>query len=557
MKKTLYRVLSMMLVVAMGLSLAACGADSTAATTAATETATEVVTEAAAEETEAAEESTAETAAETEAAAADSSKIADSLNIGTAQLWATLSPFQTTQNQYGNFVRLLYDRMAYIYNGEYVPQMAESWEVADDGVTWTVKIHDNITDSEGNHITADDIVWFTQESMSRALKPVFNKVQEVSKIDDYTIQFVMKSQVVGTFELVLASVYGVSKTAFEASEDEFAKTVVSSGPYKVVEYVAGSHLTLELREDYWNKDETNPALQNNVKNVTYTIITEASQQQIALETGNVDCFESLTSSLVSAFEGSSDYGNIVSPSGNGIQMYFSGDASRPCGKSEDLCKAIAYCIDMSGVLTAAYEGRGTVMKSGASQMLVGYNTKWDSEPYFEYNVDTAKEYLEKSGYNGEELILVASSGGGSDLLTQVLQTYMLAIGINCKISLLDSALMASMRFDGSQYDMILVQAGGITITNWWGVRFDMNAYEKGDGTARKDETLTQLIYDSWTTAGYNEESIDAVNSYLNEHCYVYGLVNPDVNCVYRTDTGIVSAPVNCQGIADFVSAVFQ
>ena len=197
------------------------------------------------------------------------------------------------------------------------------------------------------------------------------------------------------------------------------------------------------------------------------------------------------------------------------------------------------------------------MKSGASRMLVGYNAKWDSEPYFEYNVDTAKEYLEKSGYNGEELILVASSGGGSDLLTQVLQTYMLAIGINCKISLLDSALMASMRFDGSQYDMILVQAGGITITNWWGVRFDMNAYEKGDGTARKDETLTQLIYDSWTTAGYNEESIDAVNSYLNEHCYVYGLVNPDVNCVYRTDTGIVSAPVNCQGIADFVSAVFQ
>ncbi len=557
MKKTLYRVLSMMLVVAMGLSLAACGADSTAAT-AVTEAATEVVTEAAAEETEAAaEETAAETAAETEAAAADSSKIADSLNIGTAQLWATLSPFQTTQNQYGNFVRLLYDRMAYIYNGEYVPQMAESWEVADDGVTWTVKIHDNITDSEGNHITADDIVWFTQESMSRALKPVFNKVQEVSKIDDYTIQFVMKSQVVGTFELVLASVYGVSKTAFEASEDEFAKTVVSSGPYKVVEYVAGSHLTLELREDYWNKDETNPALQNNVKNVTYTIITEASQQQIALETGNVDCFESLTSSLVSAFEGNSAYGNVVSPSGNGIQMYFSGDESRPCGKSEDLCKAIAYCIDMSGVLTAAYEGRGTVMKSGASRMLVGYNTKWDSEPYFEYNVDTAKEYLEKSGYNGEELILVASSGGGSDLLTQVLQTYMLAVGINCKISLLDSALMASMRFDGSQYDMILVQAGGITITNWWGVRFDMNAYEKGDGTARNDETLTQLIYDSWTTAGYNEESIDAVNSYLNEHCYVYGLVNPDVNCVYRTDTGIVSAPVNCQGVADFVSAVFQ
>ena len=190
-------------------------------------------------------------------------------------------------------------------------------------------------------------------------------------------------------------------------------------------------------------------------------------------------------------------------------------------------------------------------------MLVGYNPKWDNEPYFEYNVDKAKDYLASSGYDGEELVLVAAAGGGNDRLAQILQGYMTAIGINCKLSMLDGALFSATRFDGAQYDMILVSAGGITITNWWGVRFDMNAYEKGDGTARRDETLTNMIYNTWTVQGYTEENIDAIHYYLMDHCYVYGLVNPDVCNVYRTDTGLVSVPINCQGMADFAAAVYQ
>lgn len=552
MKKVFKQILSAALVAAIALSLAACGQSSSSASVPQTEA---TVTETTAPQTEA---TTAETAAaETTAPAAETTgTVKESLKIGVSLLWPTLSPFQTTNNQYGTFVRPLYDRMVVIANGEYVPQMAESWEVADDGVTWTVKIHDNITDSQGNHITADDIVWFTQESMDRKLKPQFNKVQEVSKIDDFTVSIVMKKPIVGTFELVLASIYGVSEAAFKASPDEFANTVVSSSPYEVVEFVPDSHLTLQLREDYWDKDNENPALQNNVKTVTYVVVKEASQQQIALETGNVDCFESLTSSLVPEFAGNPAYGNLVAPSGNGIQMYFSGDESRPCGRSEDLCKAIAYAIDMNGVVAAAYEGMATPMHCGASKMLVGYNSKWDSEPYFEYDVEKAKEHLAASGYNGEELVLMASAGGGNDRLAQVLQSYMGAVGINCKLNLLDNALMSASRFDGAQYDMILVNAGGVTITNWWGNRFDMNAYEKGDGTARHDETLTNMIYAAWTVDGYNEESIDEIHYYLMDHCYVYGLVNPDINNVYRTETGIQSAPTTSQGIYDFVAAVF-
>lgn len=77
--------------------------------------------------------------------------VKQNLTIGVSSLWSTLSPFQGNNGQYSNFVRAIYDRMGVFYDGECIKQAAESWEVAEDGVTWTVKIKDNLIDTAGNN----------------------------------------------------------------------------------------------------------------------------------------------------------------------------------------------------------------------------------------------------------------------------------------------------------------------------------------------------------------------------------------------------------------------
>ena len=63
------------------------------------------------------------------------------IKIGTSESWETLTPFRTTQSQYASMVRLIYDRLAYqTADNEYIPQVAKSWEVDDDGVTWNVEL---------------------------------------------------------------------------------------------------------------------------------------------------------------------------------------------------------------------------------------------------------------------------------------------------------------------------------------------------------------------------------------------------------------------------------
>ena len=61
----------------------------------------------------------------------------------------------------------------------------------------------------------------------------------------------MTQNIVGTFETLLKHTFVISKAAYEASEDGFATSIVSTSPYQVTDFVAGSTLTFELRDDYW------------------------------------------------------------------------------------------------------------------------------------------------------------------------------------------------------------------------------------------------------------------------------------------------------------------
>lgn len=484
--------------------------------------------------------------------------IKDDLTIGLSAMWTTLSPFQGSNMQYANFLRLLYDRLGVFKDGECIKQAADSWEVAEDGVTWTVKIRDGITDSAGTRITADDVVWFINQSIERAMKPQFNNIASVETVDDLTFQLVMKSNVVGTFELVMAQVYMVSQSAFEASADEFANTVVSSGPYEVVEFVASSHLTLHKRADYWDAGNQEPLFQNNAENVTYKVIAEPSQQQVAVETGTVDAFETITASLVSGFERSNDAYQISSNwANNGVQMYFSGDENSPVNEDVNLRKAIAYAIDVPGLISSVFEGRADMLYDPASPTLMGYQKDWENEEYFPYSLEKAKEYLAQSDYNGEPLRLMGVSQGDFPKVLQTIQAYLMAAGIECELNLVDNALFAASLYDGSQYDMILVSAGGMIITNLWSIRFDMNARESGDGTGRHDEVLTEMIYKTWVQDGFTPENINAIHEYIKENCICYGLYIPYYNSISTKASGIVSAPVGASGNPDYVAAIFQ
>lgn len=503
-------------------------------------------------------ESANETTA-TEGSDSASAKSDGVLDIGYATLVESLTPFRGNTLRNAPFMTQLYESLAALNEDcEMEPWIAKSWETNDDGFTYNIEIWDTVTDSEGNKITASDIVWFIQEAMTRALKPVYAKVESVEQTGDYTLTVKMKSNIVGTFEALLRDTWAVSKTAFEASADEFGATLISTSPYKVTEYTANSILKLEKRDDYWQDEANLPkCVVPSVQKLAYHCIAESSQMAIALETGIVDMVIALDAASSTQFFDNDDYTVELADGSQGWQMFFSGAEGSPVADDVKLRQAICYSIDENGLIEGLLQGYGTPMYDVCPPMFNGFNEKWIEEDYYNYDVDKAKELIAESGYNGETITILGTTNTLTQRMAQMLQSYMMAIGMKVELNLVDMALYTAIRLDGTQYDIVLNSIGGTFLADHWAIRYDQAAYATGDATSRHDDKLAELLYKTWTPSGYTEENIDEVHYYLKDNAIAYGMFNPQTIIVIRKDAGLEEAVMEYQGYIAPASSKFS
>ena len=482
-------------------------------------------------------ETIANVAASTEEVAESSVLTDNSINIGYGTAIDSLTPFRSNTAKNAPYMMQLYETLGVLNDeNEVVPYAAKSWTTDDNGFTYDVEIYSYITDSNGNNITASDVVWFINESKARGLKPTFSKVESATVTGDYTLEIKMNSNIVGAFEGLLIDTFVVSEKAFKESSDEFGLSAVSTSPYKVTSFTPSAQLNFERRDDYWQDIELLPECVRPLqKYVNYSIITEAFQLGVALETGTVDAVIDIAASTGSQYVGNTSYTIDLSDGPQGWQVFFSGAESSLLAKSKELRQAICYAIDENGMIQAIASGYGTQMWDCASPRLIGFNEKWKNEDYYQYDVEKAKELVEASGYNGEELVLLSTSSATASRLGQLIQGFCRQVGINVKINAVDMALYTAIRLDGTQYDMTINTVGGTALPDFWSIRFDPAAYTNGDATGRNDMVLADLIYKAWTVDGFTEENIDAVHYYIKDNAIAYGIVNPSVFTIWNNN----------------------
>ena len=486
----------------------------------------------------------------------ETSEIRETLNIGYSSIWESLTPFRTNANNKNLYSYALYETLAKkTAEGEYIPWTAKSWTMHEDGVTCDVELFGNITDSNGNHITAEDVVWFLNESALRGLKPSFTNLDTAEVTGDTTFTVTLKKDMYGSWEKILTDTFVFSRKELEASGDEFAMHPITTSAYVVEEYTPQSSLTLKLRDDYWNT-EAAAVNRSNVREVTFQQISEASQAGIAMEKGVVDAFINIDANTLKQFVPDSNYLIHKGLSANGVQLYFSGVDSKQIQQDVHLRRAIAYIINAEAIIQAVYGGYASLMHDVNPEVNDGYLEEWKSEEYFPYDPEKAKEELKQSGYKGEDLILMCSSNASMSRMAQMIQNNCLEIGINLKLSTLDNAGFSAQRLDGNNYDLIIISNGADSLTNFWNTRFDSTTYKLGDATSRNDQTLTDLIHQAGTHDGFNKENINLVRNYINDNMYGYGVAHPQ-------SLDLINAGVNAKeyvetsfGTVDLLASVY-
>ncbi|MDE0654769.1 MAG: ABC transporter substrate-binding protein [bacterium] len=329
------------------------------------------------------------------------------------------------------------------------PGIADEWSSSPDGMTWTFHIRDNARFSNGEPVTAEDVQFslerFADPTISVNIPSLGVGVESVDIIDDQTVQ-VNLDRPVGAF-LENISVFPASiinKAAVLAEGDDHWMNPLGTGPFKVKEWVAGSHITLERNEYYW--EEGKPYLDE----IRFDYIPDDNARILRIQGGDADLVEGVPWTQIPDLALSEGFSIHVAD----IVRYegvFLNHTVPPLGEI-GVRQALNYATNKAAINEAVYGGVGEIANSMIPKAL--YHSDYDTLPAYFYDIERAKELMAASSMpDGFDLAYIYPSGSTAhEQLGTILQADWAQIGVNLSIEEVDTGTLFGDRFFTMEYE---------------------------------------------------------------------------------------------------------
>lgn len=463
---------------------------------------------------------------------------------------SNLAPFTSATSGRLSLIQTLYEYLAYYDvdsdTGLSGILMKECEKI--DNYTTRVTIYDYIYDSAGNHLTASDVA-FSFNTWAEAGNSVKCKLLDsCTVVDEYTVDIKLNTDSVGDVENMMCGLVPiVTQAAYEASDDGMIEKVVSTSPYIVTDYVEGSTLTVEKNPNYWqtNEDLVSPFSHANADKIVFHIVTEASQVSTNLETDVVDIAANMASSEVGRFQNADGY-NVYAIAGTNFNwITFNCSEEGMFYNNPDFRKAICYAIDANGIIEGVFNGGAKLSKAYANPECIDYNSEWDSEEYYEYNIEKAKELLASSGADISKTIrIMYPQTTNNKSMAQIIQSYLLELGLNCELLGYESALYQTYKYEAGEWDIILDQKQSVDYVTSLASTLQVS----GDTPAIclvNDEKMQDLAVLVQSNEGHTAENVNEYMEYVKEQCYVYAICQE--NFYHVTESSVNGIVTNFKG----------
>jgi len=428
------------------------------------------------------------------------------LRVGTTYIWDTANP---TYGWYGYNLRyLLYDTLveeAGISN--FVPGLAETWDVSDDGLVWTFKIREGVTFHDGTPLTAEDVAWslnWTLEYEPETFSFYLANFDEIVALDDTTLQVTLTDPV-GNMEYLLMYVWILPSSVWEGMtydeimEFEDLSAGIGTGPYKLVEWVEGEYLILEANEDYWAGA---PAID---RMVWQEFATEDAMVQ-ALLAGEIDVADDIPRTAVPTLQ---DTENIEVPIMEStvideLILNSHEDGTQPASLNDPAVRlAIAHAIDKQQIVNVGFLGYA----EPATGVIPTSMGDWHNSDIPDIPFDPAEgnRILEEAGYldsdgdgiredlegNPLEYRLNSEDGATETRILEIISDGLAQIGISAPPSPMDPDSLIAL-YPAFDFDLIL----------WgWGLDPDPDF-------AMLIFTCDERAEGGWNDSGYCDEGFD-------------------------------------------------
>ena len=294
-------------------------------------------------------------------------------------------------------------------DGALVPELADFWEVAADGVTYTFHLNRDAKWHDGQPVTADDVIFtfdsvIAEESLSVRRSSVVGALKSHTKIDDYTVQLVAVDKL-ANFVADTAGQFGiVPKHIWEGipfaewgtaagSTGQDPTQVIGSGPFRFVEWVRTDHVTLERNADFWDAQNT-PVIDQFI----YRVVVDSATAVQTLVTGESDV-ATIPPTQAEPLRASNPELNIVDYDTFSFTYYeFNLDPAKDLPFIDvRVRQALMYALDRDLIVDSVYQGLATKADGTQPVLSIAYAPDRMNTIY-NYDPEKANALLEEAGW---------------------------------------------------------------------------------------------------------------------------------------------------------------
>lgn len=402
------------------------------------------------------------------------------LVIAVDGLYRTMEPIDGNSTNGSRIQPNIYDEIVgrnYLEDpegGELAPALAVSWEQTSDTV-WRFNLREGVMFHNGEEMTADDVAFSLSAERiwgENALVPAGTRYtdgfQRVEAIDDYTVEIELSAPDANLpYRLFPPLGYVVPRDYYlEVGPEQFGQQPIGTGPYRVTEFDASDHITLEAFDDYWGG--TPPAA-----SLEFRVVPEFSARLAGMVAGEFDFMVNVPVDEVATVESYDGLNYVTRPIANYVMLAYNTLDIPEFGPNPltdaNLRYAMTSAIDRDALVEALW-GEATFAPAPFNfpDFTIYYDP--DIEPRFDYDPEAAADYLAQSDYDGEEIVVNVTRGAfpNFDLAVEYLAEQWRALGVNVRLNVVDSWALALQHPYGLLNMSMTTEGDGTPTRAIWG-----------------------------------------------------------------------------------------
>ena len=335
----------------------------------------------------------------------------------------------------------------FISDGSVVAGLAKSWEISEDGMTYTFILHDSVTFHDGTTMDAEDVKFSLDraraEDSINAQKGLFADISEVKIVDQVTVM-VKLNQPNGMFLFNMA--WGDAVIVAPESIDSIASNPIGTGAFTFTDWVQGDRLELTRNDAYWGQ----PAA---LETATFRFISDPTAAFAAVMAEDIDAFVGFPApENLPQFEADPRFQVLVGNTEG--ETILSMNNKMPPFDNILVRQAVSLAIDRQLIIDGAMFGYGTPIGTHFAPHNPDYV---DLTANSTYDPERARELLTEAGFaDGFTTTLKLPPPSYARRGGEIIASQLREVGITTEISNLEWAQWIEEVFTGKNFGMSIV-----------------------------------------------------------------------------------------------------